>query len=99
MTKFLSADFLLESKIAQRLYHENASDHPIIDFHNHLSPQVVAENKTFRDLTAVWLDGDHYKWRAMRSNGVPENEITGKVSPRAGFDAWAATVPRTAGNP
>ena len=96
---FLDDNFLLHSKTAERLYHEVAAVQPIIDYHTHLPPQEVAENQRWENLTALWLGEDHYKWRAMRANGIPESHITGGASPRDKFQAWAETVPNTIGNP
>jgi len=96
---FIHSDFLLHSEAARRLFHEFARDEPILDFHNHLSPQDIAENRAFENLSEVWLGGDHYKWRAMRSNGVSERFCTGDASPYEKFTAWAKTVPRTLRNP
>ena len=99
MKKFLDENFLLKSKTAQQLYHEFAAPMPIIDYHNHLSPEQVAYDKSFDNITQVWLYGDHYKWRAMRTNAVNENFITGNASDWEKFQAWAATVPYTLRNP
>ncbi len=99
MKKFLDENFLLSNTTAQRLYHEYAKDMPIIDYHNHLPPNEVAEDKHFENITRVWLNGDHYKWRAMRTNGVDESFITGDKSDWEKFEAWAATVPYTLRNP
>ncbi len=96
---FIHDSFLLENESARRLYHDFAKDQPIIDFHNHLSPQQIAENHCFADLQEIWLAGDHYKWRAMRSNGIPESLITGEASSEKKFQAWARTVPYTLRNP
>ena len=96
---FLGNDFLLNNETAQVLYDEYASPMPIIDYHCHLSPQDIAENRKFKNLTEIWLDGDHYKWRAMRTNGVPEHFCTGKASPLDKFKKWAETVPYTLRNP
>jgi glucuronate isomerase len=97
---YLHENFLLPSKTAQRLFHEVAIDQPIIDYHCHLSPAAIAENARFPDLAEIWLGGDHYKWRAMRAVGVPEEIITGKdVAPKEKFDAWARTLPQTVRNP
>ncbi len=96
--KFLDNNFLLKTKTAQRLYHEYAKDLPIIDYHNHLNPKDIAENKQFNNLTEIWLYGDHYKWRAMRSNGIPEKHITGNSSDKEKFEKWAETVPFTMRN-
>jgi glucuronate isomerase len=92
-------DFLLGNESARHLYHAFAKEQPIVDFHNHLSPQQIAENHQFADLQEIWLAGDHYKWRAMRSNGIRESLITGESSPEEKFGAWAKTVPYTLRNP
>lgn len=97
--KFINEDFLLQTRTARRLYHQFAETEPILDYHNHLPPRDIAENRRFRDLFEVWLEGDHYKWRAMRSNGVAERFCTGDAEPFAKFQAWAATVPHTLRNP
>lgn len=99
MKQFLDENFLLSNTTAQRLYHEYAKDMPIIDYHNHLPPNEVAADKNFENITRVWLNGDHYKWRAMRANGVEEAYITGDKSDWEKFRAWSATVPYTLRNP
>lgn len=99
MKPFLHDDFLLNTEPAQRLFHEFAKDQPILDYHNHLPPEQVADDVRFTDLAALWLGGDHYKWRQMRSNGVPEQLVTGRKPDRETFRAWAATVPKLLGNP
>jgi len=99
MKPFLHDDFLLATEPARRLYHDWAKNEPILDYHNHLIPDQVADDVRFTDLAALWLGGDHYKWRQMRSNGVPEAVITGKKPNRETFRAWAATVPKLLGNP
>jgi glucuronate isomerase len=99
MKKFMDEDFLLETETARRLYHEAAALQPIFDYHCHLSPQEIAENRRYDDLAAIWLAGDHYKWRAMRANGVDEQLITGNADPYDKFLAWAKTAPRLLGNP
>ena len=99
MPSFIHDDFLLHSDAAQRLYHEFAKSEPIFDYHNHLPPADIANNHQFGDLAEIWLGGDHYKWRAMRANGVAEHFCTGDASPREKFDAWSATVPYTLRNP
>ena len=99
MTRFLSEDFLLESPVAVDLYHRVAADLPIIDYHCHLSPEQMADNHRFASITEIWLDGDHYKWRAMRADGVAERYCTGDASPWEKFEAWARTVPDTLRNP
>lgn len=96
---FIHDDFLLGTATARRLYHTFAEPEPIFDFHCHLSPRYLAENRQFNNLHEIWLEGDHYKWRAMRANGVPERFITGDATPREKFQAWAATVPQTLRNP
>lgn len=99
MKQFLDENFLLSTVTAQRLYYEYAAVMPIIDYHNHLPPDEVAVNKQFENITKVWLYGDHYKWRAMRTNGVDESYITGDKTDWEKFDQWAATVPFTLRNP
>ena len=97
---FITENFLLNSKEAEILYHEYAKDMPIIDYHNHLSPQQIAENKPMANISEAWLGGDHYKWRAMRTNGVKEELITGtSTSLEDKFETWAETVPYTLRNP
>ncbi|WP_186756695.1 glucuronate isomerase [Echinicola salinicaeni] len=97
---FLDEDFLLQSEFASTLYHDYAKDLPIIDYHCHLSPKDIAENRQFKNLTEIWLAGDHYKWRAMRTLGVDEKYITGKASTdQEKFEKWADTVPYTLRNP
>jgi glucuronate isomerase len=97
--KFLDENFLLSNDTAVRLYNDYAKNMPIIDYHCHLSPQEIYENKTFKNLTEIWLYGDHYKWRVMRANGVEEKYVTGDGSDYDKFLAWARTVPMTIGNP
>lgn len=96
---FIHEDFLLETAQARRLYHEVASDLPIIDYHCHLSPQELAQNKRFENLFEIWLAGDHYKWRAMRANGVDEAYCTGDAEPYEKFLAFAKTLPNALRNP
>src|SRR6202453_3598942 len=96
---FIHDDFLLSTKTARRLYHKFAEPEPIFDYHCHLSPHDVATNRQFKNLFEIWLEGDHYKWRAMRSNGVAEKFCTGDASPYEKFLAWAKTVPNTLRNP
>ncbi|MDE6610124.1 MAG: glucuronate isomerase [Muribaculaceae bacterium] len=96
---FITPDFLLENETARRLYHDHAGLLPIIDYHCHLSPRKIAENRPFESITQLWLGGDHYKWRAMRANGISERFITGDASPWEKFQKWAETVPRTFRNP
>lgn len=96
---FLNEHFLLENATAEVLYHEYAAKQPIIDYHNHLPPDEIASDKRFENITEVWLKGDHYKWRAMRTMGVPEKFITGDASDKDKFLKWAETVPSTLRNP
>ncbi len=96
---FLNDNFLLKTEIAQKLFHDYAKIMPIIDYHCHLDPKEIYENKNFKNLTDAWLAGDHYKWRLMRANGIPESHITGDASDYDKFLAWARTVPKTIGNP
>lgn len=99
MSGFMTENFLLPGEFARRLYHDFAADQPIFDYHCHLPPEQIAENYRFKNLYDIWLRGDHYKWRAMRANGVAETLITGNASDREKFAAWAKTVPNTLGNP
>ncbi len=99
MKKFLGENFLLKTKTAQRLFHEYAKDMPIIDYHCHLPPQQIADDHQFKNLTQIWLYGDHYKWRAMRTNGVSEDYCTGTKSDWEKFKKWAETVSYTLRNP
>jgi glucuronate isomerase len=96
---FIHEDFLLHSETAKRLYHEYAKHEPILDYHCHLSPKDIAENRQFQNLFEIWLEGDHYKWRAMRTNGISERYCTGDAPPFDKFLAWARTVPHTLRNP
>lgn len=96
---FITDDFLLETEEARELYHRFSKEQPIYDYHCHLPPSEIAENRQFSDLSDVWLGGDHYKWRAMRANGIPERFCTGDASPREKFDAWVQTLPYTLRNP
>jgi glucuronate isomerase len=99
LKQFLDDNFLLQSKTAQQLFHEFAKDMPIIDYHNHLSPEQIANDHQFDNITQVWLYGDHYKWRAMRANGINEYFITGGASDWEKFEKWAETIPFTMRNP
>ncbi|MBP5213309.1 MAG: glucuronate isomerase, partial [Bacteroidales bacterium] len=100
MKKFMDENFLLQTETAQKLYHEHAKKMPIIDYHCHLIPQMVAENKRFESIAQIWLMGDHYKWRAMRTNGIDERFCTGKdTTDWEKFEKWAETVPYTFRNP
>ncbi|MCU1234970.1 MAG: D-glucuronate isomerase [Candidatus Solibacter sp.] len=96
---FIHEDFLLGNPTSRRLYHTFAEDQPILDYHCHLPPKDVAENRQFKNLFEIWLEGDHYKWRAMRANGVPESHCTGDAPVYEKFLAWAKTVPATLRNP
>ena len=97
--EFITKDFLLQNELAKKLYHEIAAEQPIFDYHCHLNPQQIAEDHTFTDITELWLAGDHYKWRAMRANGVSEKFITGGGTSKEKFKAWAETVDAVIGNP
>src|SRR4051812_11048400 len=97
--QFIHDDFLLTTPAARRLYHECAAPEPIFDYHCHLSPKDIAENRQFWNLFEIWLEGDHYKWRAMRANGESERFVTGNATPEEKFRAWARTVPHTLRNP
>ena len=99
MKRFINDDFLLETKTARRLYHEFSGNQPIIDFHCHLSPSMIAGDICFDNIGQAWLDGDHYKWRAMRTNGINELYCTGDATPKEKFEKWAETLPATIGNP
>jgi glucuronate isomerase len=96
---FIGDNFLLHGEQAQHLYHSIASPLPIIDYHNHLSPKDIADDRNFNNVTEIWLEGDHYKWRAMRCNGVSEEFCSGNASPKDKFTKWATTVPFTLRNP
>ena len=98
-TDFINDEFLLENDYARELYHDSAAKMPIIDYHCHLIPEEIATNHQFKDLTEVWLGGDHYKWRALRGNGIPEEYITGSKPSWEKFGKWAETVPYTMRNP
>ena len=99
MAAFIHDDFLLSTPVARELYHTFAKNEPIYDYHCHLPPAQIAHNHRFADLAEIWLGGDHYKWRALRTNGVSERFITGNATPREKFDAWCATMPHTLRNP
>lgn len=99
MKKFMDENFLLDNETAIKLYHDFAKEMPIIDYHCHLSSKEIAENKHYRNITEIWLGGDHYKWKAMRSNGIDEEYITGGAEDKDKFMKWAETVPYTVGNP
>ena len=99
MKKFMDEDFLLSTQIAQKLYHEHAEKTPILDYHCHINPEEIAKDRQFENITQVWLGGDHYKWRQMRSNGVDEKYITGDAPDREKFQKWAETLEKAIGNP
>lgn len=99
MKKFLDEDFLLDTDTAKKLYHEYAEVMPILDYHCHINPQEIYEDRKFDNITQVWLGGDHYKWRQMRSNGVEERYITGDATDREKFQKWAETLEMAIGNP
>ena len=99
MKKFLDEDFLLSTEVAKKLYHEYAETMPVIDYHCHINPQEIYEDRKFENITQVWLGGDHYKWRQMRSNGIEEKYITGDASDREKFQKWAETLEKLIGNP
>jgi glucuronate isomerase len=101
MKPFMDENFLLHNSVSERLYHEHAAKQPIIDYHCHLNPQEIYEDKRFSNLTEIWLNGDHYKWRAMRANGISESLVTGgtDVTDYDRYAAWVKTVPMTLGNP
>lgn len=99
MRSFINDSFLLTNRTAERLYHDYAKHQPIIDFHCHLSPAMIAEDRRFSNLTQAWLEGDHYKWRAMRTNGINEVYCTGNAPDPEKFNKWAETLPYTLGNP
>ena len=96
---FLNEDFLLQNNFSKILYHDFAKQMPIIDYHNHLCPKILSENNSFTNINSAWLDGDHYKWRVMRSLGIDENEITGNASNEIKFRRWSETVPHCVRNP
>ena len=95
---FLTDDFLLKTDTAKRLYNDYAKDMPIVDYHCHINPQEIFEDRKFQNITQVWLGGDHYKWRLMRSNGVPEEEITGSADDYTKFLRFAEMLPKAIGN-
>src|SRR5690348_17256220 len=99
MSTLISEDFLLQTDFARRLYQGYAMKMPIIDYHCHLSPKDITENRVFKNMSEIWLAGDHYKWRAMRTLGIPEKYITGDADDKDKFDRWAYAVPHTMRNP
>ncbi len=99
MKPFMDENFLLQTETAQKLYHEHAAKMPIFDYHCHINPKDIAEDRMFKNITEIWLYGDHYKWRGMRTNGVDEKYCTGNASDWEKFEKWAETVPQTLRNP
>src|SRR5574344_1929749 len=99
MKKFMDSDFMLQNETAKKLFHEYAEDMPIVDYHCHINPQEIAEDRKFENITQAWLGGDHYKWRQMRSNGIDEKYITGDASEHNKFIKWVETLDRAIGNP
>ncbi|MDD2305609.1 MAG: glucuronate isomerase [Prolixibacteraceae bacterium] len=99
MKPFMDENFLLQTETAQKLYHEHAAKMPIFDYHCHINPKDIADDRMFKSITEIWLAGDHYKWRAMRTNGVDEKYCTGDASDWEKFEKWAETVPQTLRNP
>ena len=95
MKTFMDSDFLLSTITAKKLFHEYAEGMPIVDYHCHINPQEIAEDRKFENITQVWLGGDHYKWRQMRSNGIDEYYITGGASDREKFQKWVSSMPDT----
>ena len=96
---FMDADFLLTNEAAKDLFHNHAEKMPVVDYHCHINPAEIAEDKRYENIAQPWLAGDHYKWRQMRTNGVPEESITGSAGDREKFQAWAETLDRAIGNP
>ena len=99
MKAFMDKDFLLSTDTAKKLFHEIAEPMPVLDYHCHINPREIAEDRKFENITQVWLGGDHYKWRQMRSNGVDEYYITGEAPDREKFQKWAETLELAVGNP
>ena len=99
MKKFMDRDFLLSTPTAQKLFHEYAENTPVLDYHCHINPKEIAEDRVFDNITQVWLGGDHYKWRFMRSCGVEEKYITGDASDYEKFEKWAECLSHAIGNP
>ena len=99
MTEFMNEDFLLSTPTARTLYHSHAAKMPIVDYHCHVSPQEIFEDRHFENITQLWLGADHYKWRLMRTNGVDESYITGDAPAREKFQKFAETLPKAIGNP
>lgn len=98
MKQFMDKDFMLSTDTAKTLFHDYAENMPILDYHCHINPKEIAEDRKFENITQVWLGGDHYKWRQMRSNGVDEYYITGGASDREKFQKWAETLTKAIGN-
>ena len=96
---FITEDFLLKNETAKRLYHQYAAKMPIIDYHCHINPQEIYEDKKFNNITEIWLGGDHYKWRLIRSNGVREEYVTGNADPKLKFRKFAEMLEKAIGNP
>lgn len=99
MKKFMDENFLLETVTAQELFHNYAEKMPIFDYHSHLSAKEIYEDRVFKNISEAWLEGDHYKWRALRSRGISEEYITGDKSSEEKFEKWAEMLPYTIGNP
>ena len=99
MKKFMDEDFLLTTKTAKKLYHEYAKEMPILDYHCHINPKEIAQDRHFNNITELWLGGDHYKWRYMRSHGIEEKYITGDASDKEKFMKWAEVLGKAIGNP
>ena len=99
MKQFMDKDFLLTNEVAKELFFDAANTMPIVDYHCHIDPKEIAEDRKFENITQVWLGGDHYKWRQMRSNGVDEYYITGDAPDREKFQKWAETLEKAIGNP
>jgi len=99
MKPFMDENFLLQTETAQKLYHEHAAKMPIFDYHCHINPKDIADDRKFNTITEIWLAGDHYKWRGMRTNGVDERFCTGDATDWEKFEKWAETVPHTLRNP
>ena len=99
MKKFIHDDFLLSNDTARELFHNHAKELPVIDYHCHLPPEDIAVNRLYNDISEAWLGGDHYKWRAMRANGIAERYCSGDADPKEKFMKWADTMPMLIGNP
>ena len=99
MTRFMDEDFLLNTAAARTLFHDYAEGMPILDYHCHINPREIAEDRKYDNITQLWLGGDHYKWRQMRSNGIDERYITGDASDYEKFEKWAETLEKAIGNP